>query len=131
MRALFRRPAFTLLFAGIVTTMIGESALLLVLAIWVKSLTGSNSLAGLTLFTLGVAGLTAPLLGWVVDRFRRKQFLVTSVLATAVAIAPLLAVRSEDQVWLIFTVGILYGASMIMVSAALSGLIKEIGRASC
>jgi predicted MFS family arabinose efflux permease len=126
MRALFRRPAFSLLFAGIVTTMVGESALLLVLAIWVKSLTGSNSLAGLTLFTLAASALAAPLLGWIVDRFRRKQFLVTAVLATAVAISPLLAVSSQDQVWLIFTVGVLYGASMILVSAALNGLIKEL-----
>ena len=42
MRAVLRRPDFRLLFSGVVSTMIGESALLLVLAIWVKDLTGSS-----------------------------------------------------------------------------------------
>ena len=126
MRALFSRRDFRLLFAGIVTTMIGESVLLLVLAIWVKDLTGSSSLAGLALFTLSAPALLAPVLGWIVDRIRRKRFLVAAVSSTAVAIAPLLLVRDRHDIGLIFAVGVLYGASIIMVSAALSGLIKEL-----
>jgi MFS family permease len=126
MRALLRRADFRLLFAGIVTTMVGESALLLVLAIWVKDLTGSSSLAGLTLFGLAAPALIAPVLGWVVDRFRRKRFLVVAVFATAVAVSPLLLVHGRDRIGLIYAVGVLYGASMIMVSAALNSLIKEL-----
>jgi MFS family permease len=124
-RAVLGRPDFRLLFLGVVATMVGESALLLVLAIWVKDLTDSNSLAGLTLFAVVAPVLTAPLLGWAVDRFRRRPFLVSVVLATAVALAPLLLVRDRDDVWIIYVVAVLYGASMIMVSAALNGLIKE------
>jgi predicted MFS family arabinose efflux permease len=126
MRVLFRRRDFRLLFAGVVTTMIGESALFLVLAIWVKDMTGSNSLAGLTLFTLAAPALIAPVLGWVVDRFRRKRFLVVAIGATAVAITPMLLVRDRHDIGLIYVVGVLYGASIIMVSAALNGLIKEL-----
>jgi MFS family permease len=126
MRAVLRRPDFRLLFFGVVATMVGESALLLVLAIWVKSLTGSSSLAGLTIFAVVAPALAAPLLGWVVDRFRRKPFLVVSVLATIVALAPLLLVRGADDIWLIYVVGVLYGVSMLVVSAALNGLIKEL-----
>lgn len=70
MLAVLRRPDFRMLFAGVVATMVGESALLLVLAIWVKDLTGSSSLAGLTLFMIVAPALAAPVLGWVVDRFR-------------------------------------------------------------
>jgi len=126
MRTVLRRPDFRLLFAGVVATMVGESALLLVLAIWVKDLTGSNSLAGITLFAIVAPALAAPLLGWVVDRFRRRPFLFSAVLATALALTPLLLVRDEHDIWIIYGVGVLYGASAIMVSAALNGLIKEI-----
>jgi MFS family permease len=126
MRELFRRRDFRLLFAGVVATMTGESVLFLVLAIWVKDLTGSTSMAGLTLFALAAPALFAPVLGWVVDRFRRKRFLVTAVFLTAVAVAPLMLVRDRDDVWLFYAVGVLYGVSLIVVSAALNGLIKEL-----
>jgi MFS family permease len=123
-KALLRRPDFRRLFVGVLATMLGDSALLLVLAIWVKQLTGSNSLAGLTLFTLSAPGLFAPVLGWIVDRFRRKPFLVVSVFLTAVALVPLTFVRDRSDIGLIYVVGVLYGASLILISGALNGLIK-------
>lgn len=126
MWAVLRRPDFRLLFAGVVAAMVGESALLLVLAIWVKDLTGSSSLAGMMIFAVVAPALTAPLLGWVVDRFRRKPFLGAALVVTAAALAPLLFVRDRGDVWLIYVVGVLYGASTIVVSAALNGLIKEL-----
>jgi MFS family permease len=94
------------------------------LAIWVKHLTDSNSLAGLTLFAVAAPGLFAPVLGWMVDRFRRKPFLVVAVLVTAVALVPLMLVRDRGDIGLIYVVGVLYGASLILISAALNGLIK-------
>jgi MFS family permease len=100
--------------------------LLLVLAIWVKDLTGSNSLAGLTLFAIVAPALVAPLLGWVVDRFRRRPFLVTVILATVAVLLPLLLVRDRGQLWLIYAVAVCYGATMLLSSAALQGLIKEL-----
>jgi len=121
-----RRADFRVLFAGVVATMVGESALLLVLAIWVKELTGSSSLAGITIFAVVAPALAAPLLGWIVDRFRRRPFLVVAILATVAALSPLLLVRDRNDIWLIYVVGVLYGVSMIVVSAALNGLIKEI-----
>jgi len=122
--SVMRQPGFRPLFFGVVATMIGESALLLVLAIWVKQLTGSSSLAGLTLFAVVAPGLFAPLLGFVVDRFRRRPFLVVACLATAAAVAPLTLVRDRSDVWLIYSVAVLYGVSMLVVSAALNGFIK-------
>jgi MFS family permease len=125
MRAVLRRADFRLFFAGMVATMVGESALLLVLAIWVKTLTGSPSLAGATLFAVAAPGLAAPLLGWVVDRFRRRPFLIVVLVLTAAALAPLLLVHSRDQVWLIYVVAFGYGVSALAAGAAMNGLIKE------
>lgn len=126
MRAVLRRKDFRRLFAGVVTAMVGETALLLVLAIWVKDMTGSNSLAGLTILAVVAPALAAPVLGWVVDRFRRRPFLVATLIGTIGALVPLLLVRDADDIWLIYVVAVLYGVSMIMVSAALNALIKEI-----
>jgi MFS family permease len=126
MRAVLRRPDFRLLFAGVVATMVGDSVLLLVLAIWVKQLTRSSSLAGLTLFAVAAPALAAPALGWVVDRFRRRPFLVVATVLTAVAVTPLFLVRDRGGLWAIYVVAVLYGISMLVVSAALNGLIKEL-----
>jgi len=123
-RALLRRSDFRRLFVGMLAVVVGDSALLLVLAIWVKQLTGSNSLAGLTLFAVAAPGLFAPVLGWIVDRFRRRPFLVVAVLVTAAALVPLMLVRDRGDIGLIYVVGVLYGASLILIGAALNGLIK-------
>lgn len=125
MIALLRRPDFRRLFVGVFATMFGESSLLLVLAIWVKELTGSSSLAGATLFAVVAPALGAPLLGWVVDRFRRRPFLIGVIGVTMVVLLPLLFVRDGGDIWIIYAVGFCYGATMLLSSAALSGLIKE------
>jgi MFS family permease len=126
MRAVLRRPDFRLLFAGLVASMTGESILLLALAIWVKDLTGSNGLAGATIFAIVAPMALAPLVGWVVDRFRRRPFLVGANLAAAAILTPLYAVRTSADLWIIYTVAVLYGLSYIAISAALNGLIKEV-----
>lgn len=125
-RKLFGRPGFGLFFAANCATMVGESALMLVLAIWVKSLTDSSSLAGLTLFALASPGLAAPVLGWVVDRFRRRPFLVATLLGTVVALTPLLFVRDRGDIGIIYAVAVLLGISQYLASGAIAGLIKEL-----
>ena len=122
--ALLRRPDFRLLFAGQGLSMYGDSAMLLVLAIWVKELTGSNGAAGFTLVFVALPSLVGPLGGWVVDRVRRRPFLVVTNLCSAVAVLPLLAVHGADQVWLIYTVATLYGALLVLHVAALNALLK-------
>ena len=76
MRRLFAQPGFPRLFGGLSTSMLGDSVMLLVLSMWVKTLTGSNALAGLTFFFMVLPALAAPVLGVWVDRLPRKPILV-------------------------------------------------------
>src|SRR4051794_2611762 len=126
MRQAFRQPGFSRLYAGLTASMFGDSAMLLVLSIWVKSLTGSNAQAGLTYFFMAIPVLLAPLLGMGIDRVRRKPLLVWGHVASGVLVLPLVLVHGAGQVWIIWSVAAVYGVSFITLSAALNGLLKEL-----
>jgi len=126
MKAAFHQRGFGLLFAGLFTSMLGDSLMLLVLAIWVKGLTGSNGAAGLTFFFMALPALCAPVAGMFVDRAKRRTVLIWGNLATALAMAPLLLVHDKDQVWIIYCVAVLYGISWVVLPGALNGLLKEL-----
>src|SRR6478609_10156418 len=126
MRQAFRQPDFARLYAGLTASMFGDSVMLLVLSMWVKTLTGSNAQAGLTFFFMMVPALFAPLMGVWLDRVRRKPFLVWGNLASAVMVLPLVLVRDEGDVWIIWPVAFLYGVSFTVLPAAVNGLLKEL-----
>ena len=75
---------------------------LLTFGIWVKTLTGSAAAAGMTIFALVLPSLGAPVLGWVVDRFARRRFLLTAYPLAALSLAPLAAVDGPDRVWVLY-----------------------------
>jgi hypothetical protein len=126
MGALLRHRNSRLLLAGLSTSMLGDSLMLLVFAIWVKTLTGSNSATAAVVLCTAVPFAVAPVGGWLVDRVRRRRFLVGADLASALMLAPLLAVRDRGDVWIIYLVAALYGISMVATTAALNGLLKEL-----
>ena len=68
MLSAFRQRGFPPLYAGLLTSMVGDSLMLIVLAVWVKDLTGSSGAAGATFFWLALPSLIAPVFGLVVDR---------------------------------------------------------------
>ncbi len=126
MRNVLSRPDFRLLFGGLLASMVAESILLLALAIWVKDLTGSDGLAGATIFVILAPRTLAPLVGWFVDRYPRRPFFVATNLATALLLTPLFAVRDAGDMWIIYGVAALYGLSNLTVGAVLSRLIQEL-----
>lgn len=126
MKAAFGQPGFTRLYAGLTVSMFGDSIMLLVLGIWVKVLTGSNALAGLTFFFMVIPALFAPLIGIVLDRLKRKPVLVWGSVASALGVLPLVAVRDAGDVWIVWAVAFCYGISFIVLPAALNGLLKEL-----
>ncbi len=126
MKRAFRQPGFTRLYAGLTTSMFGDSVMLVVLSMWVKTITGSNALAGLTFFFMIIPALFAPLLGIWIDRVRRRPLLVWGHLASGIGVLPLVLVRGQGQVWVIWAVAMMYGASFVILPAALNGLLKEL-----
>ncbi len=58
------------------------------------------------------------------DRVRRRPLLVWTNLVLAVAITPLLLVRSAGGVWLIWAVMVVYGAGGLVISAGQSALLS-------
>src|SRR3954453_431860 len=102
MRAVFRVAGYPRLFVGLTTSMLGDSILLLVLSMWVKTLTGSNAQAGFPFFFLAVPALFAPFLGIWVARLPRRTVLVWGHVVSAAMVAPLLLVHDAGDVWLIW-----------------------------
>ncbi|MGI8578312.1 MAG: MFS transporter [Nocardioidaceae bacterium] len=126
MRKAFAQHGFTRLYAGLSASMFGDSLMLIVLSMWVKSLTDSNAKAGLTFFWMVVPALFAPLYGMFVDRVKRRPLLIWGNLVSALIVLPLLLVHDAGDVWLIYVVAFCYGISFVVIPAGLNGLLKEL-----
>lgn len=124
MRALFANRDFRLLFAGLVPSMFGDSAMFIVLAIWAKDLTGSNAAAGITILAVVAPATIAPFVGFLVDRARRRPFLMWTNAAAALVVLPLLLIGPSGPVWLVYAVAFGYGSFLVLHTAAMSGLLK-------
>ncbi|WP_206448135.1 MFS transporter [Agrococcus sp. KRD186] len=121
-----RRPAYRRLMVGWFATNLGDSALYLVLAIWVRELTGSDAAGALVFLFLGLPALLAPWAGQLADRVHRRPLLIVTNLATASVIVTLLLVQGPEQVWLIYAVTFGYGLSAYLTSAAQAGLLRDL-----
>ncbi|MEU1350028.1 MFS transporter [Streptomyces sp. NPDC005775] len=114
-----------LFLAAVVVSGFGSSAMSLASGIWVKSLTGSDSLAALALFTVWLPVLFGPLLGAVADRLPRKPLLVGSNVLMAVLLTTLTAVDSAGRVWILFAVLLVYGTGYVVMDAAESAVVAQ------
>lgn len=126
MRQLLRRPDFRRFFLALTVSMVAESVLLLALAVWVKELTGSDGLAGATFVALTAPMVLAPLVGWVVDRAPRRVLFVALNAITAVLLLPLLTVRDDSRLWVVYAVAAGYGLSYIALGATVTALVQEL-----
>ncbi|MEW1724197.1 MFS transporter [Streptomyces sp. NPDC093109] len=112
--------------SGVVVSGFGTSAMWLAAGVWVKSLTGSDSLAALTVFAMWAPVLVGPVLGAVADRVRRRPLLIGCNLVMAVPLCALLAVDAADRVWILFCVLFLYGVSGVVHDAAETALVATV-----
>jgi MFS family permease len=114
-----------ILFAGQSLNMLGNTAMIIVLAIWVKDLTDSNGAAGLIFLLLALSSFFAPLTGMMVDRFPRRRVLIVNDVITGLVVLLLLTVHHRDQVWIIYAVTVVYGFSGQVYRAARGGLLHS------
>ena len=121
-----RRPAYRRLMVGWVATNLGDSALYLVLAIWVKELTGSDAAGALVFLFIGLPALLAPFAGQLADRVHRRPLLIGTNLGTAAVVLTLLLVQGPGQVWLIYAATFGYGLAAYLTAAAQSGLLRDL-----
>jgi predicted MFS family arabinose efflux permease len=111
-----RRNAALLVVAALLSGF-GGTAMMLVAGVWALDLTGSSSLAALVGVGVYAPVLAAPWLGAIVDRLPRQRMLVVVHCALAVTLFALFAVRSAEQVWLLFVVTLAYGITFVVVDA--------------
>ncbi|MYQ83101.1 MFS transporter [Streptomyces sp. SID4936] len=107
----------------VVVSGFGTSAMWLAAGVWVKSLTGSDSLAALAVFAMWLPVLLGPALGAVADRIPAKPLLLGSNLVMAGLLATLPLADSAGRIWILFVVLVLYGVSFVLMGAAESALI--------
>jgi MFS family permease len=124
MRAVLQRPDLRLLLAGQTLSMFGDWAMIIVLGIWVKALTGSSSAAGLVFFAFALVSLAAPLGGLVVDRLPKRRLMIATHLALAAVMCLLLLVHDRGDVWLLYVVTALYGLGGDLFGASRSAMLK-------
>jgi MFS family permease len=98
--------------------------MLIVLAVWMKSLTGSSALAGLTFFVFAAGALLAPLGGLLADRVRRQPLMIVSDCVLGAFVLVLLLVHDRSDAWLIYAVALAYGALGTVFFPARAALLK-------
>ncbi|MFF4447929.1 MFS transporter [Streptomyces sp. NPDC001502] len=111
--------------SGVVVSGFGTTAMWLVSGVWVKSLTGSDALAALTVFTLWAPVLAGPALGALADRLPRRPLLVALGLVMAALLPVLTLLDSADRVWLLFAVLLVYGICGTVHGAAEAALVPQ------
>jgi MFS family permease len=122
MRALLQIRNARVFFAGWTLSVFGDWAMFIVLGVWTKDLTGSNSAAGLVFFALSVPSLLSPFGGLVVDRLPRRPLLLAVYATEAVVVLGLLFVHDRGDVWIIYAVTVFYGAAGTVGASARSAL---------
>ncbi|MEU3405991.1 MFS transporter [Streptomyces sp. NPDC006670] len=108
---------------GVVVSGFGDSAMSLAAGIWVKTLTGSDSLAALVGFCFWLPTLAGPVIGTAADRVPRRRLLVAANLALAAVMTAPLAVRTPADAWVLFAVLTLVGAGTVLTEAAETALV--------
>jgi MFS family permease len=123
MRRLLRLRNVRVFIAGWTLSTFGDWAMFIVLGVWAKDLTGSNSAAGLVFFALGVPSLLAPFAGLLVDRLPRRPLLIAIYSAEALVVLSLLFVHDRGDVWILYAVTVFYGAAGTFGASARSALL--------
>ena len=124
MRRLLAYRDARLLLAGQSLSAFGDWAMWIVLAVWMKTLTGSSARAGLVFFVLGLGNLAGPLGGLLADRVRRRPLMIVCDCVLGTSVLALLFLHNASDAWLIYLVAFLYGTVGSVFYPARSALLR-------
>jgi MFS family permease len=124
MRRLLAYRDARLLVAGQSLSAFGDWAMWIVLAVWMKTLTGSSARAGLVFFALGLGNLAGPLGGLLADRVRRRPLMIVCDCVLGASVLVLLFVNGASTAWLLYLVALLYGVVGSVFYPARSALLR-------
>jgi MFS family permease len=125
--SLLRDRRFGLLWLGGLISLTGNWMLLAGLPLAVYQLTDSTLATG-TLFIAAMVPriVLGTVAGVFVDRWDRRRVLVVANLALAVVLLPLLAVRSEESVWIVYVVAVVQSTLSLVISPAEGALLPRV-----
>jgi MFS family permease len=124
MRRLLSYRDARLLVAGQTLSAFGDWAMWIVMAVWMKSLTGSSARAGLVFLVLGLGNFAGPLGGLLADRVRRRPLMIVTDCALGSSVLVLLLLHNRGDAWLIYLVAFLYGVAGSVFYPARSALLR-------
>ncbi|MFE6182893.1 MFS transporter [Streptomyces sp. NPDC056465] len=123
--AVVRDRTALLCLTGLLVSGFGSSAMWLTAGIWVKSATGSDNLAALTVCAMWAPVLAGPAIGAVADRVPRRLLLVVVNLVMAGLVGSLLLVGPGHRIGALFAVLVVCGASGVLLDAAEAALVAQ------
>jgi MFS family permease len=97
----------------------------LVAGVWVKTLTGSSSQAGLVSASIYAGTMGAPIAGLIADHLPRRRLLFWLNLLSAATIVPLLLVTSRHRVWIVFVSMAVSGIEATLLDPAEDALFAQ------
>ncbi|MFJ8857178.1 MFS transporter [Streptomyces sp. NPDC102451] len=121
--AVVRDRTALLCLTGLLVSGFGTSAMWLTAGVWVKSATGSDSLAALTVAAMWAPVLAGPWLGAVADLVPRRALLISVNLVMAGLMGSLLLVGPDHRIGVLFAVLVVYGVSGVLLDAAEAALV--------
>jgi MFS family permease len=124
MRRLLSYRDARLLVAGQSLSAFGDWAMWIVMAVWMKTLTGSSARAGLVFLVLALGNLAGPLGGLLADRLRRRPLMIATDCTLGASVLLLLFVQDRSDAWLIYLVALLYGVGGSVFYPARSALLR-------
>lgn len=116
--ALLRLPGMGRLLLGYSLSVVADTSVYIVFAVWAKFLTGSTTGAGFVFFCFIIPSLISPLAGNIIDSLRKDLTIVLTNLFMAIAILVLYFSRDQHQYLLLLISAFIYGLGYVIFNSA-------------